>query len=67
MFITVDNDGTNRFALKRAFQWLSYHILVKIDLILEIPAVGLDLQAICHFLTPFLADSFGKRCSDAVE
>jgi len=41
--------------------------LSKFDIYHENPAIGLDLQAICHFLDPFLAEFIGKRCSDAVE
>ena len=50
-------DGTNRFALKRAFEWLLICNFGQNFIIVENAAGG-------RFLTPFLAVSFGKNCSD---
>ena len=51
-FSVCYKDGTNRFSLKRAFDWWSYH---QIWLILAV-VIGcqLDCAAAGHFLDPFL-------------
>jgi len=42
-------------------------ILSNFDIIVENPAVGLDLEPLGDFLDSFLADFTGKSCSNAAD
>ena len=53
------NNGTNRIALKRAFDWYGGHIVFwsNFDLSRENPALGWICKLLIGFLTLFLAES----------
>ena len=54
-------NGTNRFTLKRRFQWWSYRQYWLFWPLLENPGCREDFQAVCSFLTPFLAWTILKK------
>ena len=59
--ILLRYNGTNRFSFKRAFDWLSYRILVKIWILLWKSGCGGGIRAAGHFLTSFLNESIEQK------